>query len=110
MAAVFTRRFGAGNPQVAGAVTAFTADDLHDYVIRDVVVMCQNALTSTINIYIAAPGPPFFTLAYSSAQPGLEPVHWEGRQQILSSETLVISCSESPWSFLVTGYALGQPT
>jgi hypothetical protein len=101
----YTRRFGATHQAAAGTVTLFTADALHTYVLRDLALGNQSSLEGLLNVYLTEPGS-FFTVLVATV-PAATSVHWEGRQQILSGESLVANASVGPWSCLATGFELG---
>lgn len=105
MSTVFTRRFGGVFHQGQAALVLFTADELHVYVVRDLVYANLGTAPAFIQFFIQA-GPSRFDLLDQVAVPVNTTVHFDGRQELLPSEQLFAFSDSTSWSAVATGYAL----
>ena len=105
MAFAYTRRFAAAVVPTNLATTVFTADDLHVYIIRDVILTNQSGADSFVVVNIIL-GTNTFTLMRQTVLAVGAQIHLETRQEMLPSEQLVVYAPNAQLSILVTGYAL----
>jgi hypothetical protein len=104
---VFSALFFSAYPCPAGATTAGGPDNVHVWVVRDIVVTNTNPWFETAStFYITDSGGAWIF--------GVQPpdgfngriYHWQGRQVLTFPETLRVFAGDSAWSVRISGYNL----